>query len=45
MLALLSKKGVKQVFSLLMKTDVHCVWLALGGRERAKTRGLQLTNN
>ena len=33
-----------QLLSLLMKTDVHCVWLANGGRERLTTRGLLLTN-
>ena len=29
-------------FSLLLKTDVHCVWLAKGGRKRAKTTIIQL---
>ena len=33
-----------QLLSLLMKTDVHCVWLANGGRKRLTTRGLLLTN-
>ena len=33
-----------QLLSLLMKTDVHCVWLANGGRERLTTRDLLLTN-
>ena len=33
-----------QLLSLLMKTDVHCVWLANGRRERLTTRGLLLTN-
>ena len=33
-----------QLFNLLMKTDVHCVWLASGGREWLTTRGLLLTN-
>ena len=33
-----------QLLSLFMKTDVHCVWLANGGRERLTTRGLLLTN-
>ena len=33
------------LLSLLMKTDVHCVWLANGGRERLTTRRLLLTNH
>ena len=33
-----------QLLSLLKKTDVHCVWLANGGKERLSTRGLLLTN-
>ena len=33
-----------QLLSLLMKTDMRCVWLANGGRERLTTRGLLLTN-
>ena len=32
-----------QLLSLLTKTDVHCVWLAKGGRKRLNTRELQLT--
>ena len=39
-----AKRGGMQLLSLLMKTDVHCVWLANGGRERLTTRGLLLTN-
>ena len=33
-----------QLLSLLKKTDVHCVWLADGGKERLSTRDLLLTN-
>ena len=39
-----AKRGGMQLLSLLMKTDVHCVLLANGGRERLTIRGLLLTN-
>ena len=39
-----AKRGGMQLLSLLMKTDVHCVLLANGGRERLTIRDLLLTN-
>ena len=40
----LHSKGGMQLLNLLKKVDVHCVWLANGGRESLTTRGLLLTN-
>ena len=34
-----------QFLKLLLKTDVHSVWLAQGGRKILNTRRLQLTNH
>ena len=34
-------KEVRQFFSLLMKPNVHCVWLAKGGRKGLKTMRLE----
>ena len=34
--------GGRQFFNLLFKTDVHCVWLAKGGRKRLNTTRIQL---
>ena len=31
-----------QFFRLLKKPDVHCVWLAKGGRKRSKAARVQL---
>ena len=31
-----------QFFRLLKKPDVHCVWLAKGGRKRSKAARIQL---
>ena len=38
-------KGVMQFLKLLLKTDVHSVLLAKGGRKILNTRRLQLTNH
>ena len=37
----LQSLGGKQFFNLLLKTDVHCVWLAKGGRKRSKVTRIQ----
>ena len=34
----LQSKGGMQLLSLLMKIDVHCVWLANGGIQGLNTR-------
>ena len=31
-----------QFFNLLLKTNVHCVWLAKGGRKKLKAIRIQL---
>ena len=37
--------GGRQFFSLLLKPNVHCVWLARGGRKRSKATIIQLINH
>ena len=35
-------KEARQFFKLLKKSDVHCVWLAKGGRKRSKATRIQI---
>ena len=35
-------KEARQIFSLLLKPNVHSVWLARGGRKRSKETRIQL---
>ena len=38
----MQSKGGRQFFSLLLKPNVHSVWLAKGGRKRSKSAKIQL---